>query len=481
MKTEHYRLALVFILSVFLNPANSKQEAGTEILRNQRNIDDQIPLFRTETIRVIVWENDDPRLAAFVSTIPNLCKYDLLLNEAEIVKELEPSESQSDRLALLMDRILLNKNRLQARSLLADDYKEEVEILKLKKLVEKELAEILLPFQFQRLGEIENRLIIRNLGIGKFLLLKSKNFGIDLSESEKRNIQDVVGKFASDFETQSKVEMEISLENLKKPLTVTQREEFERLHQSQSLSKDLDIYLAQLRYLNEQEEFLDIGEFDSRHFENLMEFAPEFQISFDGRFRAVKPGVDQIRIPSFIQRVAQSDENALEFSALQKSEISQGFESYWKEVKQHQSVQSEQIQSTGVESETENKLFNEKMHASAEKLNKKCLNILNPAQSQIVRSLHSRELLIRYGVVANLIFGDLGRALKVDKEQNKKLREACYSETERLEQNLLKLDREIVEAVKKKLLPTNRDKFETAVGKELKNVIPTYRMLFSYK
>ena len=452
--------------------------AAVFVLAGVQDSEEQKPKpYRNVNLRVIRWEGGQPELRTLQMKRINVCEFEFLLNEAEIRKELESSPEQESKLVDLLKRVLRENNRLQAKWSRNRGIPDASDLRALEETrgeFQTELDNILLPFQAERLVEIRLRLAIRETGILDFIKLQRNEFS--LSTVEESDLNAAANTLIKDIRSKGSGLVSQSITNLLAPLSASQRKIVEERIEQDLIFFDLDIYLAQLGYLAKHPSY-EIGESTDKRFDNMVEFAPSFRITFDGRFRAMKPGLDRTLIPNFVDSLKDLPENPLDISTAQQRGFGEARTKYWARVRELQSERGEQTVARGRVTERQNNAFVAAMDSAAEKLNNRYDSILNFRQEQIVRSLQAKTMLPRFGLVANLLRGDLGKEVRITDGQKEKIEKLCKSEIERLNKLLLGWDEEMMSVVKKKMSPENRQTFSTAIGKRLEHVVPTYRMI----
>ncbi|MFK7767585.1 MAG: hypothetical protein AB8B55_10220 [Mariniblastus sp.] len=433
--------------------------------------------YRKMNFRVIRWEDGEPKLITLQMSKVNICEFESMLNEIEIRKELELSPEQESKLDVLLKRVLLEGNQFQAKwadSRGIPNPSDLPELEQIRSEVEAELDDILLPFQAERIDEIRLRLAIRETGVLFFLKLHRDKFSF--SNAEESELNAAANSLTEEIQSEGSELVSQSITNLLAPLTASQRKIVADQIEQDSEIFDLDIYLAQLNYLQKYPSF-EIGESTDKRFDNMVEFAPNFAITFDGRFRALKPGMDPTLIPTTVDRIIALPERPLGESDAQKLAFGAAKKKYWDRVRELQSERVDQRVANGLVTEKQNDAFNAAMESAAEELNNRYDSVLDSYQKKIIRRTQAKTMLPRFGLVANLLRGDLKKKARITDKQQKEIEKICESEIERLNDLLLGWDEEMMSLVKKKMSSESRQKFSKSVGERLKHVVPTFRML----
>ncbi len=426
--------------------------------------------------RTVIWNGNQPRLRSMEFARVNTSMFRSTLEQDEFKQEIGLNEKQQTELDKLVELMQTESIRLGAEWTDRHPTKaQKNELRKIQTSIQNSLNEILLPFQITRIDEIKNRLEIRSGGLQQFLA-GSQIAGMDISLKEIQTIDRVFTEVAKQIKLESVTVFNKSIENILSPLGMSQREQFDEVReQTKFLIQDFDIHVAQLKYGLAIKDDFGIGSTEDKLFEALLDQSPTFMITFDGSFKAIQTGnTDPIKVPEFIKTLALAPENALAITDEQRSEMVVATDDYRAAVKRQQAIRGR-----GVVTDSIQKEFNRALGLEAEKLNKKYEDVLLPHQLGAVRLLFSKALVPKYGLVANLLAGDLGRDLELSKKQKDKIRTVSQSELEKLEKKLVKWDRQLFDDVRKGLTDDNRKLFDAAIGDPLQHIIPTINALIS--
>ncbi len=183
--------------------------------------------------------------------------------------------------------------------------------------------------------------------------------------------------------------------------------------------------------------------------------------------------------PSFVQKIATSSENELEFDDDQRTRLDLATGSYRTAIDEQHDIRKEELRTKGVTSESVVRKYNEVGKREGENLNRKYQDILLPFQKAAIRRLLANEMLPKLGIVCNLLTGDLGRDINLDSDQKTRIREQCRNEIEKFEAQLLNWDQTLVDMIGKSMESPNRTKLDSALGKKLTYIVPTLHVFVS--
>jgi hypothetical protein len=438
----------------------------------------EIKPYRPVVIRAITWKKGKPALSRLEILKVNLCEYDFLLREKEVRQELEIVAVQAQQLDDILYELSRLSNRIRIQWHGRRPSSNDKELLKLNDYraeIATNLEEVLLPDQYERLREIQHRLLMRNVGVVKFLENMGPSIGLEKPGKAIVAVNVALKEIASEIQDELGNEVEESTDKILKPLTFAQRQRLDEFLDGKNTPRDLDIYLAQLKYLDNNK--FEIGISTEALFEQMLDSVPFFRISFDGRFLAQGAGNNPIQLPQLILELSEGGANPLELTEVQRQVLADAHAEYWSNVRSLQAVRREQSRETGIVTERQNEDYNLQMQHVAENLCAACDGMLNHEQRKLVRIVCSSDLLPKYGLVANILRGDLGRDLDLTDSQRKEMKSILESEIQRIEDRLLYWDERIVEAAEGALDAEERENFAAAIGQRMAHVVPTLRML----
>lgn len=392
----------------------------------------------------------------------NVHDYMLLLGDDEIYKELELSKSQIRKLESLHKRMLQSSEEARFSMIGRDPTKEEIENLHLiREYFQQELNNILLEFQFERLEQIAHRLLLRTKGLVSYFSKETKLVkSLDL-KSEFETLASKAG-FSETYCEDAFLEIIDFLDKDERQAIQAFREQFlPRID-------DLDLFLAQLQIaLNLEEE---IGVNSISNFGSLIDNTPDISISVNGRQSILRRSYYLLPV---ISRCVNGQEN-LELTPETQVISKKLYDEYMTEREQRNNEWA---------------AFNEEDHSYKEKvLNARSLakkreerleefyddffETLTPAERAGFRSSIAKELHPRYGIIAVLLQGDLGRSIELSPKDKNEVRMRVERVIGNTEEKLKKLENDFLDLVINALSPEEKAEIEEKLGHPLIYIKP---------
>jgi len=418
----------------------------------------------------VSWNQGIPSRSYYSFQLLRFLEDQRLLQGKEVLEELEVVAFQKKRLKKLVDSAIVESKNFSEKSRQNNlDHANLKRWLETQEKFQSELENILRPKQLQRLSEVRNRIFLRTVGIQHFFNRLKKTRSIILSAKESSELRKLLRKFSKTHEKKLQHFQEYTVNEVITKLS-NKQQDLVRKYMPQNpvmVSKDFDIFLAQLKYAIKNE--LEYGLSSEEFFENIARATPSIEVStYDGRFHARKPGPDFIAVPRFIGQLSEASENLIEVTPAQKLAISNAEEHFWNQI----SVANQTWVKAGKTKQAKKKLLAENRKLETQWANS-IHQILNKQQRQSARKLYALEAIPIHGLVGELLNGDFGRELKIDAATKAKIKTLLKTRIQKIEDQLLKREENFIAEIESTLTTKNRLKFQRLLGARLRYIVPS--------
>ncbi|MEZ6092733.1 MAG: hypothetical protein R3C03_00630 [Pirellulaceae bacterium] len=391
--------------------------------------------FQQVTLRHVAWDvNGKATMQNVVLIRVNVLDHELLLREPEVQKELDIVNFQADELNRLLEKSNADSQRLlknwnYAQPQLNEDIQEW---RKIREEMTSKLHGILLPHQAERIPQIINRIAMRDTGPLEFFKSNSERLRFRITNEQQKKIETLIQRISDEVKNELGGEVQNSVQSILESLNDNQRKSLDEIKGQLAQLDDVDIFLAQLRYMDT--ESLDFGIETSAEFDEMLVNCPQYSFTFDGRFCAVKPSQqDPNDVANFIDRLVNEESNLLELTPEQFTEFGDATRKYWEKVMSLQKELAVREEQDGKRTKESNDVFVNGMTSAANSRKESYNNILLPVQKQFVRQLQATQLRARYGLVCCVVCGELGKTIELTDVQRKDIRENANKELSRIE------------------------------------------------
>jgi len=359
------------------------------------------------------WEPEEPEVAVQGTTWPRVCDFQNLLKEPEVLLEIETSELQKKKLRKFV-REMDEKAKGWIHPIRFDEQKFSIA----RKEAEAELRKILASRQLRRLNQITNRINFRAIGGYNGLVFAGKGLGFSLSAKEKTDLENTLKEFQKGLQKKFTDRMAQTVSRIYHPLTGRQKK---RIKKPSSADLQPDIFLAQLQYCIGLEG--EIGTTSSQRFRQLVASRPQFRSIGDGRFTAKSCDQTTFVLSSVTDRSKPSGKNELEISEEQWDELLLVRENYSQKLDECQMAWN---RSGGTKADFERleKGYQQVFSAKEKEIEK----LLSGSQQSQARKVFAKLEMAKYGLIADLLVGDLGRDLEVSDQQREQIRRTVKKE-----------------------------------------------------
>jgi hypothetical protein len=317
------------------------------------------------------------------------------------------------------------------------------------------------------LAEVEQRIALRLMGWEMYWQTFAGQQALSLSADEQQALREQQGKWAAESPPELQKLRDALQEAICQPLTAEQRERLqERRAQLRLDHQDLDLELAQIHMA------LDSPTRTGRsagRFAQMQQGVPTYQLLPDGRFVGRRTD-GQSYVTHWVLHV-----QPLELSPEQSAAIELLRE-------EHQAFQAEMLERLQdlADPLTDRERFQQTTAARLEDEHRRCERAVRqiltaPQWAELTGHLHD-EWLPRFGWVAALLDGDLGRELDLTPAQVDQIRSAAQRASESVQRRLAEWEERYLASFRRCLAEENRQQLERALGQPLVYVRPLARV-----
>lgn len=414
-------------------------------------------IFACRYSAAVRWETEKPTATIHAALWPRVCNYQNLLKEPEVLKEIEVNRQQKRSLKKFVMKV-----EGIARSWVHPRRFDEQKFYVTKEDSESELATILVDRQLRRLENIKNRMNLRAIGGYSGLAFASQGIGILLSAKEKEDLENTVAKVRDEFRSKYQVRMKKTISKIYQPLKSSQTERIRKVFPGDVLP---DIFIAQLRYAITLDK--EIGMSSPQRFRQLVSSRPRFQSIGDGRF-TVKPFEKKTFILSLVtDGMTQERSRELTLSDLQWEELLK--------IRKNCSKQMDRCYETWNQSEGTKADLAKMEHGyqdAHEAKEKAITELLNSVQRNQAKRFFIKRELQKFGQIADLLVGDLGRELEISDQQRNQVRRAIKMELNEWKKLALKWESELEDRMNKVLSAQTRKLLKKKLGPKISYLTP---------
>ena len=426
-------------------------------------------LMRKVELRFFDWEADKPQVVTGEIVQVQTPKFYDLIQQKEVRKEIEVSADQEKKLQKWLQSIwsfqarwMRQRDEIDKQK--SEDFKKQLEDL------DEELVEILVPLQFEEVKKIKNRVLLRRYGWKHFLKTLNENGTLKLDAKELKSISDQLDEMRHEVDVVKLLDDVTT--DLFAPYSEIQQSQIKRFCENHNVEiTHPDLFLAQSKYALRDLK-VKFGVQNEKEFRELLIKRPSFNFYPDGSFKSQSGGLYAANFAHFVANLSSEERDLLELDEDQRSLLGDSKSSFWNTVKAAQ-----KIRNAGEVTEEINDVFVVKMEDARNKFENDTIAALNERQIIAVRSEGQERYAKQFGLIALILYGDLGRDIKLTKKQEGEFRETASEQIEKIEKQLIDWDNDLLARIHRQLSPENRGKLDELIGRKLTYVVPTFEMI----
>lgn len=427
-------------------------------------------LYVKQVLVIVSWGNERPSIGTGSFLLPQMSEFQTVLRMEDVLKEIEASQKQGKEIKNWLSRASEASLKFSALQGAGGPYDKE-QFLDSHDRFHNELEEILADRQMERLAQVKNRIQLRNWQGFLGLAYQWEKFGLHLTKKEVEGIE----KEASDCRTEiSKVcikKMQKTITNLYKPLRRRQKTIISQPPFDQIVP---DLFLAQLRYAKGLKE--KIGTTSQERLYQLEKNRPSIYGMDDGRFGSRPSGIYKDFYSRYVFEFLEKKDGGLEVSDQQRKIL---YEVKGIENEKVKKFRKQWHQSDG--SMKASKIKNDGFAKASAELERSVKRILTTEQRKSLKLLFAKQALRKYGQVADLLVGDLGREIELTDQQRDEIREQIDIELKSWDKSLRHWEQHIVGRIRPHLSKKSKKEFNRVFGSKLTYLEPTILQLVGWQ